>query len=144
MLHHHIIHLICYLNRSTCTYSTSYIFVFIIHVMSVDNMLSCIHVHVFVVHICIFNNVLFTCRVSALPSDVISKLRTKAASSNERLCQKPLDSFSENSPVWYCNSGVREKTLSSFMSRLSKSCGLSLIFTNHSIRANGATILSKS
>ena len=29
--------------------------------------------------------------------------------SNERLWQKPLDSFSENSPVWYCNSGVGEK-----------------------------------
>lgn len=63
--------------------------------------------------------------------------------SNERLWQKPLDSFSENSPVWYCNSGVGEKTLSSFMSRLSKSCGLAQIYTNHSIRATGATILSK-
>ena len=29
------------------------------------------------------------------------------------------------------------------MSRLSKSCGLSLIYTNHSIRATGATIMSK-
>jgi integrase len=63
--------------------------------------------------------------------------------SNERLWQRPLDSFSENSPVWYCNSGVGEKTLSRFMSRLSKSCGLSLIYTNHSMRATGATILSK-
>ena len=63
--------------------------------------------------------------------------------SNERLWQKPLDSISENSPVWYCNSGVGEKTLSSFMSRLSKSCGLAHIYTNHSIRATGATILSK-
>ena len=63
--------------------------------------------------------------------------------SNERLCQQSLDSFSENSPVWYCNSGVRDNTLSSFMSRLSKSCGLSLIYTNHSIRASGATIMSK-
>ena len=63
--------------------------------------------------------------------------------SNERLWQKPLDSFSENSPVWYCNSGMGEKTLSRFMSRLSKSCGLSLIYINHSMRATGVTILSK-
>jgi integrase len=49
----------------------------------------------------------------------------------------------ENSPVWYCNSGVGENSLSSFMSRLSKSCGLSLIYHNRSIRATGATIMSK-
>ena len=49
----------------------------------------------------------------------------------------------ENSPVWYCSSGVGEKTLSSFMSKLGKSCGLSLIYHNHSIRATGATIPSK-
>jgi hypothetical protein len=33
--------------------------------------------------------------------------------------------------------------MSSFMSDLSKSCGLSRVYTNHSVRATGATILSK-
>ena len=36
-----------------------------------------------------------------------------------------------------------QKTLAVFMSELSKSCQLSQIYTNHSIRATGATVLSK-
>jgi integrase len=36
-----------------------------------------------------------------------------------------------------------QKVLGAFMSELSKSCELSQIYTNHSIRATGATVLSK-
>jgi hypothetical protein len=45
--------------------------------------------------------------------------------------------------TWYCNEPVGEKKLTVFMSELSKSAALSQIYTNHSIRATGATILSK-
>lgn len=37
-----------------------------------------------------------------------------------------------------------KKKLSTFLSRISKAAGLSEIYTNHSIRATGASILSKS
>jgi hypothetical protein len=45
--------------------------------------------------------------------------------------------------TWYCNEPVGKKKLTVFMSELSKSAALSQIYTNHSIRATGATILSK-
>jgi hypothetical protein len=62
---------------------------------------------------------------------------------NNRLWQKPLDSFSVESEVWYCNVPIGAKKLSVFMSELSEKCNLSQIYTNHSIRATGATLLSK-
>ncbi|VDI46488.1 Hypothetical predicted protein [Mytilus galloprovincialis] len=63
--------------------------------------------------------------------------------SNDRLWQKPLDSFSTETDVWYYNMPLGEKKLSTFMSELSKKCKLSIVYTNHSIRANGATVLSQ-
>lgn len=62
---------------------------------------------------------------------------------NDKLWQKPLDSITEDQPTWYCNSGLGDKTLKTFMSKLSDKCKLSQPYTNHSIRATGATILSK-
>ena len=61
-----------------------------------------------------------------------------------RLWQRPRDSFVESDSVWYCNARVGEKKLSTFLSCLSKAADLSRIYTNHSIRATGASILSKS
>ena len=61
----------------------------------------------------------------------------------ERLWQHPLSIFSENDDVWYAKVPMGQKTLAVFMSELSKSCQLSQIYTNHSIRATGATELSK-
>ena len=63
----------------------------------------------------------------------------------ERLWQRPLSIFSENDDVWYAKVPMGQKTLAvcTFMSELSKSCQLSQIYTNHSIRATGATVLSK-
>ena len=63
--------------------------------------------------------------------------------SNDRLWQKPLDSFPVDRDVWYCNMPIGEKKLSVFMSELSKKCNLSQIYTNHSIWATGATVLAK-
>ncbi|CAC5408693.1 unnamed protein product [Mytilus coruscus] len=51
--------------------------------------------------------------------------------------------FCEEDPTWYYNIPVGEKTLGNFMSYLSKKCNLSEIYTNHSIRATGATVLAK-
>lgn len=45
--------------------------------------------------------------------------------------------------MWYCNVPIGAKKLGVFMSELSEKCNLSRIYTNHSIRATGATLLSK-
>ena len=70
----------------------------------------------------------------------ISKLHPSCSS----LWQRPRDSFDEDDEIWYCNVRLGEKTLASFMSKLSKDTDLSQMYTNHSIRATGATILTKS
>ena len=61
----------------------------------------------------------------------------------ERLWQRPKDGFLDSDKVWYCNSPVGEKKLGTFLSNLSKSLNFATIYTNHSIRATGASILSK-
>jgi hypothetical protein len=45
--------------------------------------------------------------------------------------------------IWHNNVPLGEKTLGNFMSVLSKNCDLSQTYTNHSIRASGATLLAK-
>jgi hypothetical protein len=60
-----------------------------------------------------------------------------------RLWQRPKDSFLDSDAVWYCNAPVGEKKLKTFLSSLSKATNLSKVYTNHSIRATGASILSK-
>ncbi|XP_063443130.1 uncharacterized protein LOC134723448 [Mytilus trossulus] len=62
---------------------------------------------------------------------------------NNRLWQRPRSSFYSTDDTLYCHEPVGEKKLTVFMSDLSKSANLSQIYTNHSIRASGATILSK-
>ncbi|KAK3086405.1 hypothetical protein FSP39_017969 [Pinctada imbricata] len=61
----------------------------------------------------------------------------------EVLWQRPKDSYVADDTTCYANVPVGEKKLSAFMSDLSKAAGLSQKYTNHSIRATGATILSK-
>ncbi|VDI27689.1 Hypothetical predicted protein [Mytilus galloprovincialis] len=60
------------------------------------------------------------------------------------LWQRPKESFNDDDTIWYCNSRLGEKTLAKFMTKLSEGAKLSQIYTNHSIRATGATILTKS
>ena len=60
-----------------------------------------------------------------------------------RLWQRSKVSFTDDEEIWYTNSPLGEKTLSKFMSELSSKVGLSMRYTNHSVRATGATILSK-
>ncbi|CAG2255481.1 KCTD1_15 [Mytilus edulis] len=80
-----------------------------------------------------------SCPVAAFQK-YISKLHPKC----NRLWQRPLGSFYEDSASWYCNSPVGRDTLAQFMNKLSKLCSLSQVYTNHSIRATGATILTES
>ena len=69
----------------------------------------------------------------------ISKLHPLCTS----LWQQPKESFSDDDKVWYCNSRLGEKTLAKFITKLSEGAKLSQIYTNRSIRATGATILTK-
>lgn len=58
----------------------------------------------------------------------------------DRLWQRPLGFVTDNMTVWY---SVGPKTLTMFMSDLSRKCDFDQIYTNHSIKATGATMLSK-
>jgi hypothetical protein len=60
------------------------------------------------------------------------------------LWQRPRDTYLESDPTWYCNARVGAKSLSTFLSNLSTSCKLSTVYTNHSLRATGITLLSRS
>lgn len=60
-----------------------------------------------------------------------------------RLWQRPTEGFLESDAVWFCNVPVGEKKLRSFLSSLTKATNLSKVYTNHSVRATGASILSK-
>jgi hypothetical protein len=57
-----------------------------------------------------------------------------------RLWQFPTDSFNISDECWFQKKPIGKDTLVSFMFTLSKQTGLSQIYTNHSIRATGATI----
>ena len=60
-----------------------------------------------------------------------------------RLWQFSKDSFNISDECWFQKRPIGKDTLASFMSTLSKKTGLSQIYTNHSVRATGATILRK-
>ena len=68
----------------------------------------------------------------------VPKLNTKC----DRLWQYPRDTYYEEDNEWFCNRPVGRDALAAFMTKLSKKCGLSQNYTNHTIRATGATILS--
>lgn len=60
-----------------------------------------------------------------------------------RLWQYPRASFLDDEMSWFENRPIGLNPLSKFMSALSVKCQLSQIYTNHSIRATGITILGK-
>ena len=78
------------------------------------------------------------------PVKSFEKLLSKLHPENNRLWQRPRDTFCENDSVWYTKQGIGKDSLSSFLTKLSKACCLSKIYTNHSIRATGTTALFKS
>lgn len=62
----------------------------------------------------------------------------------DRLWQRPRETVSEDEAVWFYNSPVGERVMAGFMKKLSRSCSLSTIYTNHSIRATGLSLMSHS
>ena len=70
------------------------------------------------------------------------KYISKLHPSCPKLWQRARDSFLDDEPVWYCNSPVGEKALQKFMPNLSHACKLSRRYSNHCVRATGATILT--
>ena len=63
---------------------------------------------------------------------------------NEFLFQRPKKEVSSDAIVWYDKMVVGERSLGDMMKRIPKEANLSLIYTNHSIRATAVTILDKS
>ncbi|CAG2198541.1 KCTD1_15 [Mytilus edulis] len=62
---------------------------------------------------------------------------------SDRLWQYPKESFNSSDECWFTKRPIGKDTLSSFLSTLSNKVGLSTTYTNHSIRATGATILGR-
>ena len=54
---------------------------------------------------------------------------------------RPNDSFDQEDTVWYCNSPLGKNSLANFMSDISKAAKLSMVYTNHSVRATSITIM---
>lgn len=61
----------------------------------------------------------------------------------DRLLQRPLGSFTNNMAVRYSKVPIGSKTLTTFMSDLSRKIELAKIYTNHSFRASRVTMQSK-
>ena len=60
------------------------------------------------------------------------------------LWQYALEKINPEKPnVWYSRRNIRKNTLGIFMSEVSKQCKLSTIYTNHSIRVIGCTVLTR-
>lgn len=59
-----------------------------------------------------------------------------------RLWQYPNICFGADDTRWFSNRPLGINTLRNFTKRLSKMCGLSREYTNHSVRATGATMLT--
>ncbi|XP_070184070.1 uncharacterized protein [Littorina saxatilis] len=60
----------------------------------------------------------------------------------DRLWTFPNDSFTDEDKTWYSRKPMGYNTLRSFMPKLSKLAKLSQVYTNHSARATGVTILA--
>ena len=63
---------------------------------------------------------------------------------NKYLWQYPLQNVDPKKPdIWYGKTYIGRNPLSKFMSDVSEKCGLSRIYTNHSIRVTGCTVLTR-
>ena len=71
------------------------------------------------------------------PVASFEKYLSKLDPASDRLWQKPVNRWLSHDPVWYHGSLVR-RTLSKFMSILSKTCELSRVYNNESISVTGA------
>ena len=63
---------------------------------------------------------------------------------NKYMWQYPLANVDPKNPeIWYGKTYIGRNPLSKFMSEVSKQCGLSRIYTNHSIRVTSCTVLTR-
>ena len=62
---------------------------------------------------------------------------------NKYMWQYPLDKLDPQKPnIWFSRKNIGKNPLAAFMSDVSKQCELSKIYTNHSIRVTGCTVLT--
>ena len=69
------------------------------------------------------------------------KYLSKLDPEQDRLWCYPRDYFRHDDNLWFTKKPVGIHTLQKFLPNLSKKCGLSQIYTNHSIRSTAATLL---
>ena len=64
---------------------------------------------------------------------------------NKYLWQTPLQNIQDENQtqVWYSKGHIGKNPLATFLSTMSKTCELSQIYTNHSTRVTGATVLGR-
>ena len=63
---------------------------------------------------------------------------------NKFMWQYTLDKIDPQKPnIWYSRKNIGKNPLASFMSEVSRKCNLSQIYTNHSIRVTGCTVLTR-
>ena len=63
---------------------------------------------------------------------------------NDFIWQQALEKVHPDKPdIWYSHKNIGKNPLASFMSELSRNCNLSKIYTNHSIRVTGCTVLTR-
>ena len=75
------------------------------------------------------------------PVNSFLKYLSKLDPEQDRLWCYPKDSFRHEEELWYTKKPVGVNTLQQFLPKLSQQCGLSQIYTNHSIRSTSATLL---
>ena len=63
---------------------------------------------------------------------------------NKFMWQYPVDQIDPQKPdIWFTRKNIGKNPLASFMSEVSRKCNLSQIYTNHSIRVTGCTVLTR-
>ena len=78
------------------------------------------------------------------PVESYLKYLSKLHPNQDRLWCYPKDSYDSNDECWFTMKPVGVNTLRLFLSDLSKKCGLSQVYTNHSIRTTTGTLLHQS
>ena len=75
------------------------------------------------------------------PVASFKKFVSKLDTDQNRFWCYPKDSFHPEAECWFTKKPVGINTLKQFLPRLSSKCGLSQIYTNHSMRSTAATLL---
>ena len=88
-----------------------------------------------------FSGNMFETGTADCPVAALKKYVSKLHPNFERLWCYPKDTFNTDDDTWYTMKPIGVNTLNRFLPGLSKLCGLSQSFTNHSIRATMCTTL---